>query len=97
MLSEKDKYEKVWEECARYGKDWTDRGLGRPYKRPFEERVPKGSTVIDFGCGNGSCIGRTELRSQRTLSNQTTVLSPSQIYGNRLCGPDLFSMGYALM
>jgi hypothetical protein len=56
MLSEKDKYEKVWEECARYGKDWTDRGLGRPYKRPFEERVPKGSTVIDFGCGNGSSL-----------------------------------------
>lgn len=56
IMDEKEKYEKVWRDCARYGKNWSDPGLGRPYKRPFMQKVPRGSTVIDFGCGNGSSL-----------------------------------------
>jgi len=55
-MDEKTKYEKVWRECARYGKNWTDAGLGRPYKIPFLKRARIGSSVIDFGCGNGSSL-----------------------------------------
>jgi len=57
MLTEKAKYEKVWDECSRYGKDWTDAGLGKPYKVPFLKEVKRGSTVFDFGCGNGTSLG----------------------------------------
>jgi hypothetical protein len=56
-MNEKEKYEKVWRECERYGKNWVDAGLGRPYKRPFLETAKPASTVIDFGCGNGSSLG----------------------------------------
>jgi len=55
-MNEKEKYEKVWRECARYGKNWADPSLGRPYKRPFLAIAPPGSTVIDFGCGSGSSL-----------------------------------------
>lgn len=54
-LDEKTKYETVWRDCARYGKNWTDAGLGRPYKVPFL-RGSKPGTVIDFGCGNGTSL-----------------------------------------
>jgi hypothetical protein len=55
-MQEQEKYQLIWKRCGRYGKDWTDKGLGRPYKRPFLEKVPTGSTVIDFGCGNGTSL-----------------------------------------
>ena len=56
-MNEKEKYEKVWRECDRYGKNWVDAGLGRPYKTPFLKTAKYGATVIDFGCGNGSSLG----------------------------------------
>lgn len=56
MLDEKTKYETVWRDCARYGKDWTDRGLGRKYKNWFTDRATPAATVIDFGCGNGTSL-----------------------------------------
>jgi 2-polyprenyl-3-methyl-5-hydroxy-6-metoxy-1,4-benzoquinol methylase len=56
MLTEKEKYEKVWRECGRYGKDWTDRGLGRRYKEWFNERAFPAARVNDWGCGNGTSI-----------------------------------------
>lgn len=56
IMNEQTKYETVWRDCARYGKNWTDKGLGKPYKKPFLAKVPRGSTVMDFGCGNGSSL-----------------------------------------
>ena len=55
-MDEKTKYETVWRDCVGYGKNWTDRGLGKPYKRPILARVPRGSSVTDFGCGNGTSL-----------------------------------------
>jgi 2-polyprenyl-3-methyl-5-hydroxy-6-metoxy-1,4-benzoquinol methylase len=55
-MDEKTKYETVWAQCERYGKNWADKGLGRPYKRPFQQKVQAPATVIDFGCGNGTSL-----------------------------------------
>lgn len=56
MSDEKAKYERVWRECKRYGKNWMDRGLGKKYKAWFNEHATPASRVIDFGSGNGTSL-----------------------------------------
>jgi 2-polyprenyl-3-methyl-5-hydroxy-6-metoxy-1,4-benzoquinol methylase len=55
-MEEKEKYEIVWRDCKRYGKDWTDRGLGRKYKTWFNKSATPAARVTDFGCGNGTSL-----------------------------------------
>jgi SAM-dependent methyltransferase len=55
-VEEKDKYEMMWEKCARYGKDWRDPGLAKSYKKWFLQHAAPGASVMDFGCGNGTSL-----------------------------------------
>lgn len=58
-MKEREKYEMIYRECARYGKDWSR--AGRVHKLLIERYLPKNEDVWDFGAGNGSCV--TWLRS----------------------------------
>jgi len=88
-MDEKEKYEKVWAECSRYGKDWTDRGLGRPYKVPFLKEVPRGSTVFDFGCGNGSSLSWMKSQSFYPLGVEIAANATLPRYSNDVFLADL--------
>jgi 2-polyprenyl-3-methyl-5-hydroxy-6-metoxy-1,4-benzoquinol methylase len=56
VLTEQEKYELVWDKVARYGKVWTNPGLGQSIKRWVGAEIPKGAMVMDFGCGNGTSL-----------------------------------------
>ena len=56
MLTEKEKYELVWRKVARYGKDWTNPGLASSVKSWIVAGMTSGSSVMDFGCGNGTSL-----------------------------------------
>ena len=56
VITEREKYELVWGQVDRYGKDWMNPGLAGSIKRWITAAIPKGATVMDFGCGNGSSL-----------------------------------------
>jgi len=56
MLTEQQKYELVWQEVGRYGKDWTNPALASSIKKWIRATIPKKSSVMDFGCGNGTSL-----------------------------------------
>lgn len=53
-MKEREKYEMIYRECERYGKDWER--AGRVHKELIKKHLPKGESVWDFGAGNGSCV-----------------------------------------
>ena len=59
-MNEREKYELVWSKVGRYGKDWTNPGLAGSIKRWIGAAIPRGSTVMDFGCGNGTSLAWLE-------------------------------------
>ncbi len=53
-MNEKDKYEMMYRDCPRYGKDWER--AGRVHKLLIDRCLPRDEGVWDFGAGNGSCV-----------------------------------------
>jgi hypothetical protein len=56
VLTEREKYERVWCEVERYGKDWTNPNLAGRIKRWVRGGIPADATVMDFGCGNATSL-----------------------------------------
>jgi len=83
-MDEVTKYERVWAECKRYGKDWMNQGLGRPYKKPLLATLRKGASVIDFGCGTGSSV--KWLRSQGFIASGIEIASNAVQVSNIVIG-----------
>lgn len=99
MLTEREKYELVWSKVGRYGKDWTNPGLGGSIKRWIRSAIPKHAKVMDFGCGNGTSLAWLESEGYKTAgveiaSNATT--RPDVVIGDLRDALELGAVDYGI-